>query len=1026
MRIHRLELSAFGPFAGKEVIDFDALADAGLFLLNGETGAGKTSILDAVCFALYGSFPGARETMSKERVRSDHASDVPAAYQPTYVTCEFSVGNKRLRVQRTPAVKRPKLRGGGFTTDQAKTLLEEHREGSWVSLTNRNDEAGQQITSLLGLQRDQFTKLVMLPQGEFAAFLRSNANEKDAILRQLFDTRTFARAEDLLWQQYVQARDAISEDEIRLSADETRLLEAARNALDAWKKTRLSVGITDELPVPDETEAASLDFYAGQLETVEVTAKEWAKTLNSAYQEAQKIHEQRKEQFADASAHEAWQRRRQNVAEREGNVAALRVILDWDAKARSLIPAQQQRDAACTAQSVAEAKFEAARAQRAKSPVASAMYERYKGQLDEIVEDLAQQIAVLTERAKQEEVLLEKISKKRQASASLEALGQKIAELTKVRETVSATLPELQEQELSAQSGVLSVEAAQIKLTQAHDVLKAATQLDAVRTEVQRLATQWQSKSEATRSAQEFERQLTATAQQQVAARLALSLEDEQPCPVCGSADHPAPAVLVDGRIVTDEEREDAAARSEECRQAESSAEKALRSAQDRETQLAAHAREQSLEDATAAVSEAELAVKTAKGTVAALEVAKKKLQDAQQLLASTDMQLETTRVREESVAKEVETLTIEVAEITEEVAKDRGDYASISERVAEEKAARALLVAEMSSKSEADRALMDMAEAGRLWGERLHDAGFVDLGYGSEKKFLEALLDESVRAAHTGEVTSFTDEVSRIAELEGSAPVVRHKARVEAGESSITAEELEASSQTVNASLKLENIASKARIVLVNQREGFVSGVARNAKVREELEPRRLAMRELEGLAKVARGEGDNRLRMRLSSFVLAAKLEAVAAAATVRLHEMSDGRYQLIHVDDRQGRGKGGLDLAVLDSWTGQQRDTNSLSGGETFMVSLSLALGLAEVIQEESGGISLETLFVDEGFGTLDQSSLEQVMSAIDDLREGGRVVGLVSHVEEMKQRIPAQIQVRKTPRGSTTKVVLDGVA
>jgi exonuclease SbcC len=185
--------------------------------------------------------------------------------------------------------------------------------------------------------------------------------------------------------------------------------------------------------------------------------------------------------------------------------------------------------------------------------------------------------------------------------------------------------------------------------------------------------------------------------------------------------------------------------------------------------------------------------------------------------------------------------------------------------------------------------------------------------------------------------------------------------------------------------------------------------------------EPRERA-RVLSELAETARGAGDNGYKMSLNSYVLAARLEQVAAAASERLVAMSDGRYTLQHTDAKAARGaKSGLGLEVVDEWTGQRRDTATLSGGESFMASLALALGLADVVQQEAGGVDIETLFVDEGFGSLDEQSLEQVMDALEGLRDGGRVVGLVSHVAEMKQRISSQLQVIKSRNGSTVRIV-----
>jgi exonuclease SbcC len=186
MRIHRLEISAFGPFAGTEHIDFDRLSTHGLFLLNGATGAGKTSVLDAICFALYGSVPGARQ--DGKRLRSDHAD---AAAEPR-VTCEFSAKGRRFEVSRIPAWNRPSARGkNGFTEQKANTLLRERVDGQWIEKSGRNDEAGAEISSVLGMDREQFTRVVMLPQGDFAAFLRSKPSDRLELLQSLFGTQRF-------------------------------------------------------------------------------------------------------------------------------------------------------------------------------------------------------------------------------------------------------------------------------------------------------------------------------------------------------------------------------------------------------------------------------------------------------------------------------------------------------------------------------------------------------------------------------------------------------------------------------------------------------------------------------------------------------------------------------------------------------------------------------------------------------------------------------------------------------------------
>ena len=254
MRIHRLTISAFGPFAGTEEIDFDRLSAHGLFLLNGPTGAGKTSVLDAVCFALYGSVPGARQ--DGKRLRSDHAEP---ALEPS-VTCEFSAQGRHFEVTRSPAWDKPSARGkNGFTTQQAKTLLRERIAGAWTDRSGRNDEAGAEITALLGMDREQFTRVVMLPQGDFAAFLRSKASDRLELLQKLFGTQRFEALEQELSAQAQAARNDVAKlnGELELLAARAEA-EASALADDTVAENTAAEGEAPggtDGPAPDEPDA---------------------------------------------------------------------------------------------------------------------------------------------------------------------------------------------------------------------------------------------------------------------------------------------------------------------------------------------------------------------------------------------------------------------------------------------------------------------------------------------------------------------------------------------------------------------------------------------------------------------------------------------------------------------------------------------------------------------------------------------------------------------------------------------------
>ncbi|NUP60342.1 MAG: SMC family ATPase, partial [Pseudarthrobacter sp.] len=292
--------------------------------------------------------------------------------------------------------------------------------------------------------------------------------------------------------------------------------------------------------------------------------------------------------------------------------------------------------------------------------------------------------------------------------------------------------------------------------------------------------------------------------------------------------------------------------------------------------------------------------------------------------------------------------------------------------------------------------------------------------GFASAGDVRSQLLAGQEVASVESELRAGQDEAARVAELFASEDILMAREEAAGGfvpdaeRLAALRREAEAAQQDARAADLAAGLARRCLATLASIAREY------DALVDSSREPAERA-RMLASLADAAAGRGENTYRMSLNSYVLAARLEQVALAASERLVAMSDGRYLLQHTDAKAARGaKSGLGLEVVDQWTGHRRDTSTLSGGESFMASLSLALGLADVVQQESGGVEIETLFVDEGFGSLDEQSLEQVMDALEGLRDGGRVVGLVSHVAEMKQRIGMQLQVLKGRNGSTLRI------
>lgn len=1023
MRIHRLEISAFGPFAGTEEIDFDRLSAHGLFLLNGPTGAGKTSVLDAICYALYGSVPGARQ--DGKRLRSDHAD--PAA-EPR-VTCEFTARGRRFEVSRTPAWDKPSARGrNGFTTQQAKTLLRERVAGAWVEKSGRNDEAGAEITALLGMDREQFTRVVLLPQGDFAAFLRSKASDRLELLQKLFGTERFEAVERELALQAAEA--------VREVAD----LEGRLGLLVARARAEAAALEVDPEAAPEPSGGPEL------LSWLEAAASERASALAGG---AESCEEQRRgcvERFETELAREG---RRLKLA------AALRRRADAEAAAPALTSAAAALDLHRKAELLggqlkavtsAEALF--ARAEKTLDLASAGVREAARAgselvatesgpaeqgaERSAVVQHVAVDVSAELSRLRAlAAVIGERLADEDRLSglhARAAGLAQRRQELTRAGDDHAVRL-------LSLRTEMEALRAALQPLEQlaGESVLrtKEAAAADELVVVVRRYGTAAAGCAAVTERHlkgrehhQELRRQWLDVREERLAnaaAELASRLEHGAPCPVCGSPEHPEPVPAGDSVLGLAEKEERAKERSEAAERALSALEAELSEARQLVAVLAGQGGDIDPAEAEEAAKAARVAAAEAAAAVTELADSRSRQEElAERIDATEQVRVDTLSqlAQTESALTEIEGQSAALESSLEAL---RAGHASLGLRRDAIGQVVSILERADAARTQLDQAAARLAEARSELDRALPEAGFA-----SAADARRALLPGTEAERLESAVQAGRDEEVRLEELFASEELVT-AAKEQA------AREHENGSAAAAADLDLlrteaEQAAQAAKDI------GLAAGMARQAaKTLERLraeyaelaesgrEPRERA-EVLKGLAEAARGSGDNSYRMSLNAYVLAARLEQVAIAASERLVAMSDGRYTLQHSDARAARNaKSGLGLEVVDEWTGRRRDTSTLSGGESFMASLSLALGLADVVQQEAGGVDIETLFVDEGFGSLDEQALEQVMDALEGLRDGGRVVGLVSHVGEMKQRIGSQLQVVKQRNGSTVHIV-----
>ena len=1138
MRIHSLTMTGIGPYAGREHIDFDAVGASGRFLLTGPTGSGKTTIIDAIVFALYGDVADSADS-SKERIRST----LVGPHTESVIELVFSTGAGVYRVRRTPTYERAKRRGQGTTTQNGTVKLWHLAEVGGEPLdepVTRVGDADAEIARAVGLSREQFTQTVVLPQGKFARFLRADSSERQHLLKDVFGTGIYDAIQDALIQA---SRDGARRVE-QAAADlrgqvaslgrhpllteapsPTRTTDAGEEADDAAQAVHPedsspdnsslqppSGGTQEALPLPmDDTDreepkeadagpaptpaqvleaamaGAAPDLVALRRVGVEVlvasrnrvaladaraeaagtvltraqAARDEAQSLHdllerrrALVEENQRLAERAEQDTADTQrlrnaerasrvwpylvAEQAARRRAQQavtalaaradqsglaqLAEQAGVTSAgsdarshdaevtptalveplvreaqhqLAALEDEPSEARtSAVEAVAPQDSEAAETSMADDASETAHTE-ALSPRnlddLAHQYRREHGQLEALV-NLEAGLPARESASQQREADLQR------AAGQLEQRTEKLAE----RPAQRTALVEKLEAARAARERLDGLQDRRTRAEERHRAALAVEQLSA------QLIQQDDACTQAAALAREATERVRATRLAWIsgtAGALAGELTEGDPCPVCGSTTHPSPASAdADGatrqHVEVAEERQKQAdeALSGAVRERDACAAR-LEEAQRTSDGMDAPAAKAALEAATTALTTAQAAAGGVDELVERLEAFDAGTEQERTALDAARSAQESTRSRMEA---ERETL----AQDQQRCLEARGTWPSVTARAA------ALLVrakeAEDASEdvdtarttlAQARSALADLATA--LTEEDFTSAAQATAAF-MERGAIEA-LSASVRAAATArERVRLGLEDPQIAALSGQEEDLLEDASAELARADAAARE--AASLQARAAESHEHL-SRA-----------VDGVEQAAAAYEEAAG---SSADLIRVANLARGE--NEAGTPLATWVLQARFEEVLVFANERLSQMSSGRYELIRVAEETGqrRRRKGLGLAVVDHLGDERtRDPRTLSGGETFYVSLSLALALADVVSAESGGVSLETLFIDEGFGTLDADTLQAVMAEIDHLRAGGRTVGIVSHVAELRDQIAERIAVRRVASGGST--------
>ena len=929
MRPLRLTLSAFGPYAAETTLDLEKLGRGGLYLITGDTGAGKTTIFDAITYALYDhSSSGIREG---SMLRCKYADDKT----PTFVELEFEVHGVRYTVRRNPEYQRPKARGEGMTTEKADATLTYPDDRPPVTKAKDVTAAVQEI---IGLDYNQFSQIVLIAQGQFTKLLNASTEERSRIFRKLFRTQRYAQLQERLQAEAAALNQQRTAQNAKLDSllgglqfsPEDPDAEALR-ALCAQTVPETALALLDALTA---RQAAALEEAGTALQATEAQLDTVQRQLGAAAQ-AQRLAQQLTARQAElAAAKPALDAARAEADRHAGDAAQLDALTAQVTQAQSALAAYDALDAVCRQQTEAR---DAAR-------LAAAQAHKRRTQLDSLNAALAAAETDLAALADADTRLLTLQTR----SAQLAQHGEALAKLEQ-------RLADCQRQAKTAHKAQESYRAAAAAQDEAHarrDALERAF-LDAQ------------------------------------AGLLAESLTEGAPCPVCGSTHHPARALLphtAPTQAQVEAARQTVAAADRQAQSASAAAQSALAAANEAKTSLRRDAETLLPERFTAPEGTVPLTFALMTNVLSEETAA---LQTAQADCAARCRQAEADCRRKAQLE-------------TDRQAKTR-------QRPALEQAA-----------AEADRsAAAQNASADALEGQIAERRAALPYPQRADAQAALDKLEADRSALRTGMDTA----QRRLKQAEQS--VAAAEAAVEALTAQQTVAQKELPARSAEELTAQQTALTAARETLRSREKQLSAQLLPNRKTAAQYRAAAEARQALESrwqwvsaLAATAGGTLTSKQKIRLEAYIQMNYLDRILRYANTRLMQMTAGQYELERIGAENQRSQSGLDLGVIDHYNGTRRSVKTLSGGESFKASLALALGLSDEVQSSAGGIRLDTLFLDEGFGSLDEESLELAIRVLSGLTEGDRLVGIISHVGALKDRIDRQVVVHKARTGGST--------
>ncbi|MFP9134682.1 AAA family ATPase [Shewanella algae] len=1050
MRPLILEMRAFGPFADCQRIDFTELGDKPLFLINGPTGAGKTTILDAICFALYGKTTGNEREGSQ--MRCDNADDGLL----TEVYFSFELGQKRYSIRRCPEQQRAKSRGDGFTLQKSeaelKRLLPDGTEELLVA--SKVTDANACIEELTGLDVDQFRQVMVLPQGKFRELLLADSKEREKIFSQLFQTHIYRRIEERLKQQALEIK-AKARD---LQSRRAGILETA--GVESLEQLTAEIAAL----TPSLTEATSNKQKASDALTQSAKTLDNAKALTAEFERRKLLQTQ-----LDA------------LEQRRAEIELHQQTLEKARKAEKLLP------------SLKELQFRQQEWQQAKAKEAdyARQLQSAEQRLKQATDDKAT-LAELDEHGNRLRRELEQLDKLQPAINELKQLTEEhelglveFGRLERAEQQSRTELEQWQQQQQKLKSEANELFSSAERQGPLHQALAALnTRLEKTE-QLGHIKQKWQQAQAGLQQAEahghqcKAERQSAETEHQRLqlawhtgqAAILAAKLQPGQPCPVCGGLEHPAPAEMaqdIPGETELNRARDaeqQATARHEAARSDYRNIKRQTEELQLELQRLSAELQACAAADVMADVktdatidaamdadsyAKADLTMEIDRlvsrrrqllNELQQAEAAQTRLNNCRQQLQQAEQQVEQRLKHRETQLQQLqqlrEQLSLAGARKDAALAALPNEYHSLAAEAALELMARqleqkqsewqqlkqqqqdinqqyteavsqhkALMQALASSREDNARAEQFAIKAQQTLDDALKQSGFA-----GRQALEQAQLDEAQMQALAEKIEAWRTQRS-----EQQALLKAMDERL-AGQSLPELGQLESLWQQQQQQLAEAEDAWQTLNNRMQSLKGTEAQLNKEALAAQALEQEYALIGTLSDVA-----NGNSHSKVSLQRFVLSVLLDDVLLEASRRLALMSKGRYRLLRKEDRaKGNKASGLELEVEDAYSSKVRPVATLSGGESFMAALSLALGLSDVVQAYAGGIKLDTLFIDEGFGSLDQDSLELAVRTLMDLQSSGRMIGVISHVSEMKEQISCRIDINKHALGSSIRLV-----